>query len=872
MKLVTLFPKTISCLLVCCLISLAPAAFSQQAEAAPDSTEKSADKDKKEGPKEIAEVVKTCIEFDGLFPIYQDSTSGKLYLKITEEQLTKEFIHWYYSENGVADAGWVQGNYGRSRLFTLRKHFNKIDIRWENTSYYYNPESALSRSSHANINKSVVATEKIVAMNADQNEYLIEADQLFLTEKLVQIKRMPNPESKVKNPFKVGELSKDKTRCTEIRNYPKNSDVIVEYVFDNRYPTNSGSSTVTDARYISITMQHSLIEMPENEYQPRYDDPRVGYFTTKVTDQTATTVTPYRDMIHRWHLVKKDPSAAVSEPVEPIVFWMENTTPEELRPLIRQGVEAWNIAYEKAGFKNAVVVKQQPDDADWDAGDLRYNVLRWTSSPLTRSAWGPSWVNPRTGQILGSDIMLDYIFVSGNRVREQLYENSDMTLEDYMFAAEENLRAGNLAHSCEASAFAHEDMLFGEYAGQVVGLSDASLKRMVEERIISLLLHEVGHTLGLNHNFKSSQLWDETEIHDANLTRKQGLTGSVMDYAPVNLSIDPEKQGEFHSTVPGPYDLWAIEFGYAPTLSDKEAEAKRVETLLARSTETNLVFGNDADDMRSPGRGIDPTIMTRDMSADAIGYSQMTMDICNRTFGELKTKLARPGSSYHEMRSGYKLIMSQYLRNITIISRYVGGVEIDRAFVGQTGGTQPFTPVAYAEQKRAMRVLRQYAFSPTAFLASEDVYKLLQIQRRGFDFFRMGNEDPKIHTEIAVNHTQLLAHLLHPTVLKRMTDAQLYGNQYSVAEMMKDLTDAIFADDLKTAVNTPRQNLQLIYVEGLIAAIKNPKYDRVAQSGALYQLIQIRKMMKSNKSSEVSTLAHRQHVMFKIDKALDNTK
>jgi hypothetical protein len=874
MKYATLLSRMIGCLLCCCGLLLSPVVLAQKTDTpAPTDSAASAGKDKKESEKTIDEVVKSCVRFDGLFPIFQDSVSGKLYLKVSESQLGREFIHFYYTENGASDAGWVRGSYGRSRIFKLAKHFNTLDLRWENTDYYYDPAKALSRSAHANITAPVVSTEKIVAMNAEKNEYLIEADRLFLTETFVQVKRMPSPESTEKNPFKLGELSKEKTRCLAVRNYPQNSDVIVEYVFENKYPTNSGAATMTDARYVSVTMQHSLIALPENDYEPRYDDPRVGYFMTKVNDQLALSPTPYRDMIHRWHLKKKNPGAAISEPVEPITFWMENTTPEELRPLIRQGVEAWNIAFEQAGFKNAVVVREQPQDADWDAGDLRYHVLRWTSAPLIGAAWGPSYVNPRTGQILGADIMLDYIFVRGNRVREELYESAaNLPLDAYMFPEKEAYAYEMNDYRCEAAAYSQDDLLFGQYAGKVLGASDAQLKRMLEERIISLVMHEVGHTLGLNHNFKSSQLWDETDIHNADLTRKQGLTGSVMDYAPVNLSADPTKQGEFHNTVPGPYDLWAIEFGYAPSLSDKAAEKARVEKLLSRSTEPQLVFGNDADDMRSPGAGIDPTIMIRDMSSDAIGYAEMTIDLSRRTLSELEGKLARPGSSYQEMRDGYNLIMSQYLLNTTVISRYVGGVKIDRAMIGQPGATQPLTPVSYEEQKRAMMALRNHAFSPGAFQAPETVYNRLQIQRRGFDIRRIGNEDPKIHDQMATLQKQVLAHLLHPVVLKRMTDAQLYGNRYSVAEMMNDLTDAVFADDLRTAVSTPRQNLQLTYVDGLISALGSEKYDPVARSAALYQLTTVRKLMKSNKTSDASTLAHRQHVMFKIHKAMDAAK
>ena len=327
---------------------------------------------------------------------------------------------------------------GPESVIKIRKSFDKIEFVGQNPHYYFDPSNAVSKAAGADINQPVISVNKIIGATEKKDTFLIEAEKLFLTEAFAQLKYLPSPESKVKNPFKIGNLSKEKTRFATFNNYPENADVLVDYVYENNYPTNFGRSTITDPRYTTIQIQHSLIQMPDNDYQPRFDDPRVGYFNTRVTDQTAKSVTPYRDLIHRWHLVKKDPEASVSEPVEPIVFWMENTTPQELRPLVKKGVEAWNIAFEQAGFKNAVIVKQQPDDADWDAGDLRYNVLRWTAAPMMGSAWGPSFVNPRTGQILGADIMLDYVFVRGLNLSNRLFGVDTKNLDEMMFGNDED--------------------------------------------------------------------------------------------------------------------------------------------------------------------------------------------------------------------------------------------------------------------------------------------------------------------------------------------------------------------------------------------------------------------------------------------------
>ena len=264
-----------------------------------------------------------------------------------------------------------------SKIITIERYFNKIDFIIENYSYYFDPESPLSKASSANINEPIVISEEIVAFNIDSTSVLINADNIFLTEAFQQVKSSYSPGYKG---FKLGSLSKSKTRYHKFNNYPNNTDVIVDYVYESKYPTKYGSRAVT-IHIISIRIQHSLIELPESGYQPRYDDPRVGYFHTQTNDMTSIDQINYRDMIHRWDLRKKDPNKELSEPIKPIVWWIENTTPIEFRDIIKKGVESWNIAFKKAGFLNAIKVNVQPDSATWDAGDIRYNVLRWTSSP-----------------------------------------------------------------------------------------------------------------------------------------------------------------------------------------------------------------------------------------------------------------------------------------------------------------------------------------------------------------------------------------------------------------------------------------------------------------------------------------------------------
>ena len=228
--------------------------------------------------------------------------------------------------------------------------------------------------------------------------------------------------------FNVGKLDSKKSRIIKQRPYSNNLDIVVDYVFSNPNPSVRGSAAVTDPRSVSVKVQHSFVALPKNDYQPRKDDARIGYFTNQFDVMTSPDWTPYNDVIKRWDLVKKDPNAELSEPVEPIVWWIENTTPVEWRDTVRDGVLAWNSAFEKIGFKNALVVKVQPDDAEWDAGDINYNVLRWTSSPRPPfGGYGPALAHPLTGEILGSDIMLGYVFMKNRWIYDTLYSQGAMS-------------------------------------------------------------------------------------------------------------------------------------------------------------------------------------------------------------------------------------------------------------------------------------------------------------------------------------------------------------------------------------------------------------------------------------------------------------
>ena len=820
-------------------------------------------KKKKKKDKTIEELVKKSTKIDGLFTLYQDKKTGSLQMLINRNQIGKEYIYFSQIANGVVDVGRFRGAYQGAKVFKIKKYFNKIEFVTQNTSFYFDPKSAVYRSRKANLSEGNMASVKILAHDKKKGLYLIKADGLFLSETFAQVKPPSFPSPAARLAFTLGRLDKGKTKINSIRNYPKNTNLAVEYVYTKSTVLNGGSNAVTDGRNVSIKVFHSLIAMPQNNYKPRYDDPRVGYFFTQVNDQTSTSSTPFRDLIHRWDLQKKNPDAAISEPIKPITWWIENSTPVVWRETIKEGVLRWNRAFEKAGFRNAMVVKIQPDDAKWDAGDIRYNVLRWTSSPTPPfGGYGPSFANPRTGQLLGADIMLEYRFITNNVLSSKIYDLASLQAEFDPTKYNKDTK-----FLCSAGHVMHENTLFGKTVLAAAGATGREIKRLEKEAMMYLIMHEVGHTLGLNHNMKASHYFSPEQLADADFLKGKAIATSVMDYPAINLTRDRSKQGQYNSTDVGPYDLWAIQYGYTPFKSAVEKNK-----LLSLSTRPEHIFGNDADDMRAPGKAIDPRVMIGDLSNDQIRYSIDRIELINSMMAGVKAKFTKGGKSFQELRRVYFVLSRQRATAANVISRFIGGVYVDRAMAGQEGGTQPYTPVSLRDQKRAMNALGKYVFAPDAFKAPANLYSYLALRRRGFNFFR-GPEDPKIHNQVLTYQRNVLRHILHRNTLQRINDSGLYGNKYSLSMFMTDLNNAVFKADILGNVNSFRQNLQIEYTNGLIAIAKKGRTNRhsnVTRSLALYNLTRIKAM--SRPTGNISSRAHKYHLRTLVDNTLKEIK
>ena len=802
-----------------------------------------ADEDNKKEDKDdgLKSFLEDLIHFPGLIDVYRNDDDGKVYFLIKKDQLEKEFIYFAHILDGIVEAGTWRGNYLDNGIIKFNKYFDQIRIDRVNTAYVFDETNPLSKSKNANISNSLIDSLKIEKTSESEDKFLIDVTSLLLSESLSKITVAPNKEES-KDSFRIGSISRSKSSINKVLNFPENTDFEINFVFSN--PSNKPIED-QDSRNNSISLRFSFINYPENSFETRIEDQRIGFFSERKTNLSSTDITPYEDLVNKWHLEKKDKNKEKSVPVKPITFWIENTTPYELRPIIKNAVLAWNIAFEEAGFLNAIEIKIQPDDADWEAGDIRYNVLRWTSSPNPPfGGYGPSFTNPKTGEILGADIMLEWIYLT-NRVRySEIFENQENHKHDF----------------CLNSLIKQENRLFGKLATEALDLNENEMTRLYEEDLYQLILHEVGHTLGLNHNFAASTLHNNSDVHNPEITYKEGLSSSVMDYHALNIAPLGVKQGQYADIKPGKYDVLAIKYAYTPELSKND-----LDKMLEKYSSNEYLFGNDADDMRSPGKGIDPRINTGDMTNDPVGYAKdriiLSQNLIPKLYDTLKTK----SDSWESIYQGYRILLRQIHTSAEIISRQVGGVYTNRGFMSDKQ-INPYEVVPYKIQKESVNILSEYYFNSDKLILPPDIASKMQRERRSFDFYGK-TEDPKIHKMILRGQKKVLKHFTNSRVLKRLTDSSLYGNEYLPNELLKDLTLSIFKESRSRKLNGIDQNLQNYFLKRLIMIFRSGNFDSPSIAASLASLEKI-KAYTFSPSYDEATENHKKLIRLKIENLL----
>lgn len=769
-------------------------AFAKKKEP-PPSGPKDEKKDEDSPFKEWDKTLKDVETSKGLFAIHKKHDN--LWLEIAPEQLDKPFMMISSVASGLGK-GWLLGGMPLDTdLWAFHRAGTKIQIKIKNTRFRASAGEEMAKAVELSYGDSVLASAKIVSVQKDTNHLLIDLNDIIVSD-------LPGISLALKQ-FLGGPASFDKDRSAVARykTFPKNVEIEVAatYVSAEAKPLD----TVSDPRYLPVGLHYSLSELPEDDFKPRIADDRIGYFLTVSKDfSNDSSDSFFVRYANRWKLEKQDPTASLSVPKEPIVYYLDRTIPKEYRAYVREGILMWNKAFEKAGFRDAMVVKDAPEDPDFDPEDVRYNTIRWiTSSEPSFGAIGPSRVDPRSGHILDADILVEAAMVQNVRRGYRNYVNTLSTSSAP--PAWWSAIGGANGASC---SFA-EGVELGATVDATAFLAAGEMQPggTVPEEYIGQFLHwvishEVGHTLGLRHNFRASAATPNEKLNNVSWTREHGLYDSVMEYPAPNFSADRRTQGDYYSQSVGDYDLWAIEWGYTPV--DAKAPEDEITTLrkiAALSTMPGHEYGSDDDAFAGPVPvGVDPAVNQFDLGSDPIAYGRERLALIQGVRGKIKDKLIARGEGYERLRNTFDGLLLAQSQVLQIVSKQIGGLSTSRSHRGDPGERAPFTPVSPARQREAMAILASSGLSEPAWSVSPELLNALQAshwQHWGSDFANMIPLDYPFTQKVLDIQSGLLDRMYHPILLARVLETEekaRKGEAYTLAEHMKALNDAVFTE------------------------------------------------------------------------------
>jgi hypothetical protein len=809
---------------------------------------------------EFDKVVKGAKEYDGLFKLYQKDEN--LYAEIRQDQFDKGLL----CPMAVARGGGLGGftlNFDEQWVLLFKRVGDKVQLIRRNVHYRAKAGSPLATAVETTYNDSVLMALKIQALNLARNSVLINLNDIFMSDFAE---------------LGLGSFDSNRSTWHKIKAFPKNIEVEVAATFSGGGSSSSmfGGGGVIDGRGNTVVIHYGLVELPQDGYQPRIADPRVGYFLTAVKDfSTANPDTSFVRYINRWRLERADGSTwkeggKLVPPKKKIVFWIEKSVPDEYRAAVREGILEWNKAFEKVGFRDAIEVRQQENE-DFDPEDISYSTLRWITTDQG-FAMGPSRANPLTGEILDADIIFDASMVQYYKIEAQLLTGKSSAMMTSVSPIEATKKGLDLVDSpllhrgnpggwnnravkgtpSEQEELQMQNRLQAIRQGMCqcaahrkyeIGLAAMALaaqtkpgekipEDLVNQAIKETVMHEVGHTLGLRHNFKASTFLKNDQLHNTDITHKQGLVGSVMDYNPVNLAPKGVKQGDYFTTTIGPYDYWAIEYGYKPLTGGTEGEAEELKKIATKGATTGHDYGTD-EDMMTP----DPLINVWDLGNDPAQFGKERMLLAQELLKDLSDKAVDNGEGYQRTRLAFSLLTSQYGNAAYLVTQFVGGQYVHRDHKGDPNGRDPFVPVTALKQRESLKFLQENLLNDKQFQFSPQLLRRLAADRWshwGNEYAMMGGVEYPVYGRILAIQRVVLRNLLSGSTLGRIqTNALLYDkedNPLTMAEVFRCLTDGIWADvgngDKKSAsALVIRRNLQREHLKDLTNLVLGERSD-----------------------------------------------
>jgi hypothetical protein len=836
----------------------------------------------------------------GFFNAYK-TKDGNLYLEVTQGHFGVDFLVVIQMARGIGESFLLTGYPLRQDMMTFRMRNDKIELLTRNPYFRAEPGTPLARMVNLGFSESVRQTFPIVARDKEHGRYLIDATSLFVSD-------WPGLRDVLPLIYGVGfGLDPRRSALVSVKSFPQNLEVEVDLTFAASAPI--PSRTLTDEKTLPISYHYSVLALPEQSMKPRLADDRVGFFTWAATykdfSRQAGPTNTVR-LINRWRLEKVDPYAPLSEPVKPIVFYLENTIPQEWRPYIKAGVEAWNKAFEAAGFKNAIIAMDQPNDPNWDAGDARYSTIRWISTVApVFGAIGPSDVDPRSGEILNADILIVADEIAGltgqyKRLVETPLEYLDQEAEAIRVARLLNPEAAQRLCGYGPGLAPHLELLrYTLLADGIVNERGEIPAEYIGAALKDLTMHEVGHTLGLRHNFKASLATPYSQLQNKEFTSQHGLTASVMEYAPPNIALDRSQQGEyFHSTV-GTYDVWAIKWGYLPVGNETLAPHPQLQAIAKEHYKRENLYGTDEDAQLSP-YSLDPAISHFDLSSDPIAYYRDLQALTDRLWTGLERRIISEDAEFWPLRGTVQNMLFQQFRGYLYSVTALGGVQVTRAHQADPLGLTPLKVLAADEQRRALGfILDAFTPGPLQAFPKEILDKL--VTERCLDWacsWQWGTRFTyPLHDIITSARVRILDMVFWPERLSRIRDNAYRSdelNPFTLDELFMGFTNAIWADVLSSRAPTDsfQRAIQSIHLDRLIAlatprttpppstgvwpnSLTVPPVTNEARALAFAELVRLNEAIGralSTSTLDAMSRAHLMEAQYRIHKALSTNQ
>jgi len=764
-------------------------------------------------------ITKDAKSDEGLFTVHK--LDGKFFYEIPDNMFEKEMLMVTRISKTAANIGFG-GERQNSQVLRWQKKDKKVVLRVVSHSIVAADSLPIHQAVVNSNFEPVLYTFPIKAFSVDSTATVIDVTELF--EKDVKALSMPDRRRKQ---YKISRLEANKSFIESVKSYPTNIEARhVKTYAAGAAPSNSSTGT------ISIEINNSMILLPEEPMKKRIYDERVGWFARGQVDygldnQESETVR----FLDRWRLEVKDEDiekfkrGELVEPKKQIVYYIDPATPMKWRKYLKQGVNDWQVAFEAAGFKNAIIAKDPPtkeEDPEWSPEDARYSVIRYFASPI-RNAYGPHTSDPRSGEILESDI--------------GWYHNVMSLLQGWFFVQ---------------TAAINPD-------AQMVGFKDEVMGELV--KFVSS--HEVGHTLGLPHNMGSSSAYPVEKLRDAKFTQKYGTAPSIMDYARFNYVAQPGDEGVALMPNIGVYDKHAIKWGYRPILDAKTPQDEK-------KTLDKWILDHADDPMYRFGQyqGIDPSAQTEDLGDDAIKASDYGIKNLKRIVPNLIKWTSKDGETYGDLSEMYGHVVGQFSRYMGHVRTNIGGVYKHSKTTNQEGDV--FTNVDKAHQENCMTFLNENLFDTPDWLIDKDI-----INRTEFN-----GVTERIRS---IQERTLNSILDLPRMMRMIDNETLNGSEaYSVLSMMSDLRNGIWSELSRgRSIDAYRRNLQRAHVERL-ATLMNSKDVRgrrgtvtVKQSDILPivrgELNRIQRLAQNGIGSAPNTISryHLQDIVERIDAILD---